>query len=213
MDFDGLGEIGGLVIGLILTIFVFSYLLKDNPLYRLAVHLLVGVSAAYALVIVARQVLWPTLSTVGQDVSRPANVLWLVPIFLGILLLFKLVPRLAWFGNSSMAVLMATGVGTALVGAFTGTLLPLVTAVYGGQLAGIGAALLTICVLFYFHFSGRLTADGQVQMAVWQRYIGFVGRVVITITLGALYASAMNTSLVLLVERVRFFIEAFGRVF
>ena len=35
---DPVGELGGLLLGLALTLFVFSYVYKDNPLYRVAVH-------------------------------------------------------------------------------------------------------------------------------------------------------------------------------
>ena len=36
----------GLILGFILTLCVYSYVLGDNPLFRVASHLLVGVSAA-----------------------------------------------------------------------------------------------------------------------------------------------------------------------
>ena len=52
----------GIGVGLIATIFVYSYLLGDNLLYRFAVHLLVGVSAGYAAVVVIRELLWPVLN-------------------------------------------------------------------------------------------------------------------------------------------------------
>ena len=45
-----MNEFIGLIVGFILTLLVFSYLLGDNPLYRIAIHLLVGTSAAYAAV-------------------------------------------------------------------------------------------------------------------------------------------------------------------
>ena len=50
-------DLAGLIVGILLTLFIYSYLIGDNPLYRISVHLLVGVSAAYAVVVVVQQLL------------------------------------------------------------------------------------------------------------------------------------------------------------
>jgi hypothetical protein len=144
----------------------------------------------------------------------------LIPLFLALLLLLKLFPRAAWLGNSSMAILMAIGAAVGLMGAIAGTLIPLVTSPYSGEVEGIGGgivgllvAILTICTLLYFHFTGRFDADGNVVLPIWQKYAGLAGQVVITITLAALFAATLSTSLVLLSNRVTFFINEFGNVF
>lgn len=213
-------EIIGLIIGFILTLFVFSFVLGDNPLYRFAVHLLVGVSAGYAAVLIIQDVLLPVFQDVIENPADPDNILLFFPLLLSFLLLLKLFPRLAWLGNSSMAILMAIGAAVGLIGAITGTLIPLVTASYrgdlegfGGGIAGLLVAILTICTLFYFHFTGHLSPDGGVVMPVWQKYAGLAGQVVITITLAALFAATLSTSLILLSNRVGFFINEFGNLF
>lgn len=213
-------EIVGLVVGFILTLFIFSFVLGDNPLYRFAVHLLVGVSAGYAAVIIIQNVLQPVVQRVIDNPADPSNTILFFPLLLALLLLLKLFPRVAWLGNSSMAILMAIGAAVGLVGAITGTLIPLVTSSYSGELEGLGGgiagllvAILTICTLLYFHFTGRFDADGGVVMPVWQKYAGLVGQVVITITLAALFAATLSTSLILLSNRVTFFIDEFGNLF
>lgn len=215
-----LPEIVGLLVGFILTLFIFSFVLGDNPLYRFAVHLLVGVSAGYAAVLVIQTVLWPVIEGVIENPADPENILWLFPLLLALLLLLKLFPRVAWLGNSSMAILMAIGAAVGLVGAITGTLIPLITSSYAGGLDGLGGgiagllvAILTICTLLYFHFTGRVATDGEVVMPVWQKYGGMAGQVVITITLAALFAATLSTSLILLSSRVGFFIDEFGNLF
>ena len=40
------------ILGLIFTLMVFSYLLDDNPLFRVAVYIFIGVSAGYAATVV-----------------------------------------------------------------------------------------------------------------------------------------------------------------
>ena len=46
----------------VLTLMIFSYLLGDNPLYRLALHIFVGVSVAYLFVLALQAVIIPALS-------------------------------------------------------------------------------------------------------------------------------------------------------
>jgi hypothetical protein len=216
-----IGEFGGLIVGFILTLFVFSFVLGDNPLYRFAVHLLVGVSAGYAAVVVIQQVLWPIVQRFMENPTDPSSIILFFPLLLAVLLLLKAFPQTAWLGNSSMAILMAIGAAVGLIGAIAGTLIPLVISPYnGGEFEGLVGgfigllvAVLTICTLFYFHFTGRLDNDGSVILPVWQQYAGVAGQFVITITLAALFAATLSTSLILLSNRVSFFIDEFGNFF
>jgi hypothetical protein len=206
-----MSELAGLLLGFVLTLFVYSYIWRDNPLYRLAVHLLVGVSAAYAAVIVTQTVFLP----IWEEINQPAalSIAWIVPFFLAFLLLLKLIRPLAWLGNSAVALLVGVGAAVALIGAISGTLLPQITAAYPDAATGILVALLTVTVLLYFHFTGHLTADGQVIMPVWQRYAATAGRAVIMITFAALFAGLLNTSIALLAGRVVFFVNQFVTLF
>ena len=209
----GVSEFGGAIVGFLLTLFVFSYVLRDNPLYRLAVHLLVGVSAGYVVVIVVQDVLLPVVETILDEPGRPATLVWIVPLFLALLLLLKAIPRISWLGNSSMAVLIGVGAAVGLVGAIVGTLFPQVTARYGSGLVGLLIALLSILTLAYFHFSGRASDDGTARLPPWFESVRTLGRIVITVTLAGLFAGVLGTSLVLLTERVGLFVELFTQIF
>jgi hypothetical protein len=62
-------------VGAILTLLVFSYLLGDSPLFRLAQAILVGVAIGYAGTVAIRAVLIPRLFT--PLLSNPnANGVW-----------------------------------------------------------------------------------------------------------------------------------------
>ncbi|NIV32980.1 MAG: hypothetical protein GWN58_27110, partial [Anaerolineae bacterium] len=76
-------EIAGLVAGAVLTLLIFSYLLGDNPLYRLALHLFVGTLLGYSFGVVLRDVLRNMV--LAQLSTDPLAVV--VPLVLGILLL------------------------------------------------------------------------------------------------------------------------------
>lgn len=196
-----------LIIGLILTLFIYSYLAGDNPLYRFAVHLLVGVSAGYAGVIAVRRILLPVFSQLLVGPLAPQNVLWLIPIVLSLLLLFKWVGSLNWIGNTSVGILITIGAAVALFGAIAGTILPQVTSFpESDPLLAFLVALLTACALLYFQFTARNEGDeGTWQQNAWLRPLATLGQIVLMVTFGAVFAGVFTTSLVLLVERVDFF--------
>jgi hypothetical protein len=211
--FENISEVSGLVIGLLLTLFVYSFVVKDNPMYRLAVHILVGTSAGFAAVIVVNSVLIPIADSMLSQEDRTALVLWSIPIILAALLLTKLSPRIAWLGNSSMAVLIAVGSAVGLVGAIVGTLIPQVTARYEDALITIVVAILTILVLAYFHFTGRLTSEAEAELPVWYSYVNLSGRFVITVALAGVFAGLFSTTLVLLSERLGYYLDSFTTLF
>ncbi|MCP5099436.1 MAG: hypothetical protein GY943_28105 [Chloroflexi bacterium] len=210
-------ETTGLLIGFILTLLIYSYLLGDNPLYRIAAHLLIGVSAAYAAVVILRQVLFPIYTLISQDPTNLENLIWFVPIFLALLLLLKRLPTISWLGNLSLALMVGVGAAVALTGAISGTLLPQVTVaspanpIFSGQGSGQGivTAVLTACTLATFQFTGKTDSTGTWAQPGWQRSFGILGRIVITITFGALFAGVLNTSLILLSDRLGLFLQVF----
>src|SRR5574339_273014 len=113
-------------IGLILTLLVFSYLIGDNPLFRFAIYLFIGVSSAYAAFAAWQYVLWPKLFSPFLAQLGDLNQLLLlaVPLVLSLSLLAKLSPRTSWMGNFAMAILVGVGAASAVGGALMGTLVP-----------------------------------------------------------------------------------------
>lgn len=208
-----MNEFIGLIVGFVLTLLIFSYLLGDNPLYRLAIHILVGTSAAYTAVIVFQQVILPVYALIQENPNNPDNLLWFVPAFLVLLLFLKRMPAISWFGNNTLAVLVGVGAATALVGVILGTLWPQITAVtppntlFPGQ--GVVVAVLTACTLLAFQFTGRTNQNGTWVQPVWRKTLTVTGRILITITFGVLFATVINTSIILLSDRIGYFLNEF----
>ena len=199
----------GLVIGFLLTIFIYSYIWGDNPLYRLAVHILVGVSAAYAAVVVINKLLLPFYQELRNSPSNLTLITGLVPLILGLLLLLKRLPRLAWMGTGTMALLIGVGAAVSLMGALTGTLLPQITAVpHPNPLISLLIALLTAVTLLTFTFSTKTQPGVEWKRPWWQQ----LGQGVLMITFGALFASVLNTSFILLIERLNYFVTQFTQL-
>ena len=72
-----------------LTLMVFSYLLGDNPLFRIAEHLLVGLALGFAWIVAWHSVFLPrVIARIGSQ--DPLEVGYtLIPLALGALLLLK----------------------------------------------------------------------------------------------------------------------------
>src|SRR5437764_11114013 len=81
----------GTIVAIILTIMVFTYLLGDNPVFRLAEHILIGVSVGWATLQIVFNLLVPAFKYV-IDNSQTGGLDWwlyLVPLVLGLLLLLR----------------------------------------------------------------------------------------------------------------------------
>ena len=199
----------GLLIGFTLTLMIYSYIIGDNPLFRLGINILVGVSGGYAGVIVLRAVILPIFA---QFVINPVSVeslLWLVPILLALLLILQRLPGFSWLGDNALALMVGVGSAVALVGAITGTLLPQILN-FGdngdlGLLEGIIVAVLTVCTLLTFYFTGKKTDGGEWKRPLWLRGIAPIGQTVLMITFGFLFATIISTSLVLLTQRIDYY--------
>ena len=201
----------GLWAGFILTLMVFSYLLGDNFLYRLAVYAFVGLSAGYIAIVTVESVLLPWFDRTVLSDEPVAVGFGLLPVIVGLLLLFKSSAPLARFGNLGIAFVIGVGTAVALVGALTGTLLPLSAAtIRAGEGDLVSAVLIFVGVassLIYFQYVARRRPDGTVRRGRLVGAISWVGQGFIVVTLGALYAAAILTSLTIFSERLAFVLE------
>jgi len=217
-------EMAGTLVAAVLTLFVFSYLLGDNVLYRLAEHIFVGVALGYTAVvgfhtILASKLFIPLVEAIGEGDGEQILLL-MVPLVLGLLLLTKPSKTLSWLGNLSVAVLLGVGSALAIGGALLGTLLPQIDATadvthyvaqYGpglGLFSGFVALAGTTGVLLHFYFaSGRESRlaglrDGLVR--TW----GGLGRWFIVIAFGAILATTFVSRLSLLIGRIQFLLDS-----
>jgi hypothetical protein len=211
-------ELISALVGLILTLMVFSYLIGDNPLFRIAVYLFIGVSSGYAATVIVNYVLIPRLSSLPvNDVNQ--LVLAIIPLLFWVTLLAKLSPRISWIGNFAMAVLVGVGAAVAIGGALLGTLMPQLGAAIntldvrsaGGGLQAAskllqGVVMLggTVFTLASFHFSAGRAADGTPRRNPILEGIAWVARLFIAITLGVLFAGVYMSALTAMIERLSF---------
>jgi hypothetical protein len=205
----------GLWAGFVLTLMIFSYVIGDNFLYRIAVYVFVGLAAGYITIVTVESVILPWLrgTLLAQNADVGNMVLGLIPLIIGLLLFLKTTPRLGKLGNLGIAFIIGVGTAVALVGAISGTLLPLAAAtsssvsvnVLNGFLIFIGVA----STLLYFQYLARRTPGGGIRRGLISRVVGTVGQGFVVVALAALYAGAILTSLTIFSERIGFIV---GRI-
>jgi hypothetical protein len=228
------------LVGLFLTLMVLLYMIVgDNALFRIVTYTFVGVASGYVTVLILFQVLLPRMFTIINSGSWA----YMIPFVLGLLLLFKLSPRLSWVASLPLAALVGVGAAVAVGGAIFGTLFGQVLGTVGMFSArGDGAAarflegifLLVgiISTLAYFQFSARTRpvvsadaaapADGVGVSTAARRTLSLellarAGQVFIGITLGAMFAGVYTAAITALIERIGFVIDvvnkAMGKLF
>lgn len=216
-------DIVGAILGFVLTLMVLSYLIGDNPLFRIAIHIFIGVSAGYVCIIVVNHVLLPRMIVPLVSGSTQERLLAIIPTLLGWLLLTKISPRLAPFGNIPVAYLVGVGAAVAIGGAVLGTLFPQVNATVvlfdlktsrgfdanrGLQLVnGLIILVGTVTTLAYFQFGKGKWLANSTGVRSWLEGSRQVGQVFIAITFGFLFAGIYSAAMVALVERLSYIVN------
>jgi len=205
----------GAVVAASLTVMILSYLINDNPLFRIAIHLFVGVAGGYVAAVAWWQVLLPKLILPLLRGSSAEQAMLAVPLLLSGLLLMKAWPPLSRLGSPALGFLVGVASAVAIGGAVKGTLIPQLNATLDGlttvleapldQIVSGGLVLLgLITSLAYFQFSAGTGKDGSVKPAGFVEFLSFIGGIFIAITLGVLFAGVYSAALTALIERLHF---------
>lgn len=193
-----------LIIGMLLTLCVLSYLIGDNFLFRLVVYILIGASAAYAAVVVIFDVLLPRLQ---ESTTNPGMlVVMLIALILGGMLLFKVSTRLAWIGNLPVGYLVGVGSATVLGGAIIGTLGPQIVATGAPVTSPSGGAtdvILSLIVVIGTIVTLLSFGYYRTQNNIALQAVNVVGRrFFLMLALGSTFALVFMASATLLFERL-----------
>jgi len=210
-----LGTLVGIWVSALLTVMVLSYLLGDNPLYRMAEHLFVGTAVGYAVLVAWYALLQPRL--VQPLIQAPLeNWTLVVPLLLAVLLLARLNHGWRGAGMIPLAFLLGVGVALAIGGALFGSILPQmegsilsVNPANGGWSAALSNLILvlaTVSALGYFYFTGQGDTRGGRVVAGFLRAWRGLGKWFIMLTFGAIFASTVMARLSLLIGRLQFLI-------
>lgn len=212
---------GGL--SFLLTLMILSYLIGDNPLFRLALHIFIGIVAGFAALMAINSVILPRLVAPLISGSQEERALAIIPLLLGWLLLTKISPRLSSLGDLPVVFLVGAGAAAAIGGAVTGTIFPQVTGTINlfsvsspeNLDTPLGLRLIngfmvltgTLATLAYFQFGvWRLFTDGQSNNG-WFASVKKAGQVFMAIALGFIFAGVYSSALSAMIERLVFLVE------
>jgi hypothetical protein len=215
----------GLWIAAFFTLAIFSFLYRDNPLYKVAESVLVGVSAGYWIVVAFWDVLIPNLlgkispsavqSWAIPGLSGPEatpNYIYLVPLLLGVMLLWRLAPVGAWISRWPLAFVIGAFAGLQLIGYLHGdflaqirnSILPLVAVNQNGVDVGqsientlIVTGVLCCIAYFFFSFEHKGIMGGAARVGTW----------FLMITFGASFGYTVMGRIALLAIRLEFLMD------
>lgn len=208
-------QIFGVWVAALLTLCIYSFLYRDNPFYRFAEHLFVGISVGYGIVLSIHQGFIPFAwkpfwaAVTGGSLS---GLIKLIPIGFGLLFFARLTPRHTWLIRYPIAILIGFGSGVAIPNVLRasifeqtrGTLEPF-SAISAGTLSGFGifeAVLMVIgvvCTLTYFFFS--VEHRGPIN------WVSKVGIAFLMIGFGSAFGNTVMGRVALLIQRVDFLLN------
>ena len=194
----------GIWIGVFCTFAIWSFLYKDNPFYKVAEHIFVGMSAAYWFVFTIFNIVIPNLITpLSSDFQ--SNWLLIAPGLLGIMMLARLLPKVDWLGKYPLALMIGTTAGISLMKFLKTDVMIQVTSTILNPFNAeslrdtIGQFILilgTIAGLVYFYFSKKHSGfTGGVARA---------GIIVLMISFGAAFGFTAMARISLLIGRLQF---------
>lgn len=200
-----------------LTLFIFTFLYQDNPLFKLAEHLYVGVSVGYTIIKAYDTVL---IRLIYKPMVEQGDWTLLIPLAIGLLMLARYIPKAAWLSRIAFAFIVGVGSGLAIPRVISSFILkqvedttrPLISMVADGRLtftwdllnpaSNLNTVILLVgvtSVLFYFFFSIEHT--GPVHMAAR------TGILFLMIAFGAAFGYTVMARMSLLIGRLTDLIE------
>jgi len=208
-----------------LTLFIFTFLYEDNPLFKVAEHLYVGVSVGYTIVKAYDTVV---VRLIYEPMVKQGDWWLLIPLFIGGLMLTRYVPKITWMSRLAFAFIVGVGSGLAIPRVVSSYILKqvedtfrplLVLGETGGVTFNFNLADPTsnvntivllvgvVSVLFYFFFS--IEHSGPV------RHAARTGILFLMIAFGAAFGYTVMARMSLLIGRlsdlIQFAAPGYGR--
>ncbi len=185
-----------------LTLCIFSFLYRDNPFYRFAEHLFVGVTIGYFIALNWHNVVHPNLIV---PLFQEGNIIYIIPLAFGLLYFTRFIPKLTFLVRLPIAFLLGWGAGVTIPATFQtyilrqtqGTLL--VGETFTKWDTGLWSIIVfvgVISTLIYFFFSRE--REGIYKQAA------NLGIIFIMLGFGASFGYTVMARISLLIGRIQF---------
>ncbi|NOZ86237.1 MAG: hypothetical protein GXP49_08210 [Deltaproteobacteria bacterium] len=192
-------------IAALLTLCVFSFMYKDNPLYKFAEHLMVGVTGGYLICLAWFEVIRPqVVNPIMKDPAAWFAGLQFIPVIMMLLMLARLGEKTAWLARFPLAFIVGFSAGVQIPQVIDAEVLKQVQSTvqvgFDGGIAQVAGDLLlvvgTICALMYFFFSMP-----RKRVLKWTSQFGVL---VLMAGFGASFGYTVMARISLLIGRVLF---------
>ncbi len=194
----------GIWVAALLTLAIYSFLYKDNPFYKVAEHVYIGVSTGYLVVVTLRDALYRDLWE-PLFVNQHKEYLVIIPALLGLILFTRFTKTLGWMSRISIAFIVGAASGmsipyntqTFLLRHTEATIMPF--AGISDWAAWVNNLLILIgvvSVLVYFFFS--IKHEGPV------RPVARTGMIFLMLFFGAAFGYTVMGRVSLLIGQMRF---------
>jgi hypothetical protein len=189
-----------------LVLSIYSFLYKDNPFYKFAEHLVVGVSAGYFAIILYYNAFLPKLI---HPLIRDGKLYYIIPAILGVLMWARFSKKWQWLSRPTLGFVIGGGAGLAIplylqnyvLRQLNATMLPVGFTTWP-QITNVLIIIMVFCALAYFYFSKEHKGafGGAAKIGIWTLMIGF----------GAGFGMTVMGRVALLAERVVFLRDYFA---
>jgi len=107
-------------LGAFCVLAIYSYLFRDNPVYRLMMQIFIGINVGYAVVVQWKDILYPLWwlpmmdgidALLGRGQGSPYGALWVLVGLLGLLWYFQLSRRYLWLSRIVIGITVGIGAG------------------------------------------------------------------------------------------------------
>jgi hypothetical protein len=215
----------GLWVAALSTLAILSFLIGDNPLYRLAESVFVGSSAAYLMVVgfwtgivqnlfgklipdLLRQSVLPGLSE-----DQHVEIVYLVPLILGLMMIWRLAPVGSWIARWPLAFFIGATAGFRLlshleadfIAQIQASVVPLYVTTADGSFDLVASlknttiiiGVLTCLTYFFFSVHHKGVVGGIARVGVW----------FLMVTFGAGFGYTVMGRIALLAARLEFLFD------
>jgi hypothetical protein len=213
------------------TISIYSFLIKENQIFRFFEHIFIGIAAGLLPILSLRNFLYPNILAPLFDVDRvvfpdgtspaPYNnylLFYSIPLLFGTLYYFIYSKKYNWLAKVVIGFTLGASAGLAFK-AFFNEVIPQIISSFKPLVVFDEARsinwfesinncifIFTLgAVFFYFFFSFKSESRGAHAVRVSGRYL-------MMICFGAFFGSTVMARMALLVERVQFLIDDWARV-
>lgn len=206
-------EILGAWMAVFLTLAIFSFLYKDNPIYKFAEHLFIGISTGYILIQSITGTLIPNLYHPLREAALggPSKGFFrLGALVLSVLLLMRLSRKTSWISRWPLALMIGAYAALRMTGLAQSDLVEQINAtmvpVTGADLPWVaweGSSVINHLVLFVGVVSVLIYFFFSVEQRTPLRQIGAVGTFFLMVTFGSSFGYTVLGRISLLIGRVQ----------